>query len=46
MAFALVYGAEHYVVDVLAGWVYAYVVWAVLERRRARVPAAVLSPTD
>jgi hypothetical protein len=42
MAFALVYSAEHYVSDILAGWVYAAVVfWAVsralawLERRRS-----------
>lgn len=27
MAFALVYSGEHYVVDVLLGWIYAVVVW-------------------
>ena len=43
MAFALVYTAEHYVVDILLGWAYTIVaVWAVdrladrLARRRAR----------
>ncbi len=38
MAFALVYGGEHYVVDVLLGWVYALVTvlgLRALERRRA-----------
>jgi hypothetical protein len=45
MAFALVYTAEHYVVDILLGWAYALVaLWAVhriadrLARRRARRP--------
>jgi membrane-associated phospholipid phosphatase len=40
MGFTLVYGAEHYVVDILAGWLYAAVAfWAVDEvadRRAAR----------
>lgn len=27
MAFALVYSGEHYVVDVLLGWIYAVIVW-------------------
>ena len=39
MAFTLVYGAEHYVVDCLAGWVYATVVFVAVEyafARRAR----------
>lgn len=43
MALALVYGAEHYVADVLLGWVYALAVFAAfaaaavpLRRRRAR----------
>ena len=37
MAFTLVYGGEHYVTDVLAGWVYAVVVYgAVLAIERAR----------
>jgi membrane-associated phospholipid phosphatase len=48
MAFALVYMAEHYVVDVLLGWVYAVAAfWAVnrlaerIEERRARAGPAV-----
>jgi len=40
MAFALVYGGEHYVVDCIAGWVYATVTYfaveAVFERRELR----------
>ena len=43
MAFALVYSAEHFIVDVLAGWVYAFAAfWIVntvadrLDARRAR----------
>jgi membrane-associated phospholipid phosphatase len=28
MAFALVYGAEHYVVDIVAGWAYAVAAYA------------------
>jgi membrane-associated phospholipid phosphatase len=43
MAFALVYGGEHYVVDIFAGWAYATVVFVVVnrvfDRREARVPA-------
>ena len=38
MAFALVYGGEHYVIDILVGWVYALVTvltLRALERRRA-----------
>jgi hypothetical protein len=39
MAFALVYTAEHYVVDILLGWAYAVVaVWVVhrvVDRTRA-----------
>ncbi len=48
MTFTLVYGGEHYIVDVLIGWAYAalavLVVRAVLKRRRARErePAAAL----
>ena len=40
MAFSLVFGAEHYVVDILLGWVYAVlveVVWRAVERRRGPV---------
>jgi hypothetical protein len=44
MAFAIVYSAEHYVTDVLLGWLYALVVYfaveAIVTRRAAR-----LSPT-
>jgi len=39
MAFTLVYGGEHYVSDILLGWVYAGLVmlgWGWWERRRAR----------
>ncbi|MEU9133986.1 phosphatase PAP2 family protein [Kitasatospora sp. NPDC048540] len=42
MAFTLVYGAEHFIVDILAGWAYAVVLWYVLTRvldRRARARA-------
>jgi hypothetical protein len=42
MAFSLVYSAEHYVVDILAGWLLAVVVsiaFGRLERRRSRSPA-------
>lgn len=39
MAFALVYSAEHYLTDVLIGWIYALVAYvaviAVIKRRRA-----------
>ena len=31
MAFALVYTGEHYVVDVLAGWIYCIAVYAAVE---------------
>jgi hypothetical protein len=48
MTFALVYGAEHYVVDCVAGWVYATVVfvgvnWA-FDRWWAPVPRASAEP--
>jgi membrane-associated phospholipid phosphatase len=46
MAFTLVYAGEHYVFDVMLGWIYAAVVYrtvtaleGVLARRRARAPA-------
>lgn len=38
MGFTLVYGGEHYVIDILAGWLYAYgvvVLWDRIEARRA-----------
>lgn len=48
MGFALVYSGEHYVVDVLAGWVYAGAVFAlvthVAERRARRAQAVAESP--
>ncbi len=48
MAFSLVYGAEHYVVDCIAGWVYATGTFLVVEwvfaRRTARVRARELEP--
>lgn len=41
MAFALVYGGEHYVVDIVAGWAYAALAWLVVtqvaRRRRERL---------
>jgi membrane-associated phospholipid phosphatase len=44
MTFALVYSGEHYVIDCVAGWVYALfaygIVTAVAERRSARVHRA------
>ena len=46
MAFALVYTAEHFMIDILAGWLYAVAVFMgvnevadVWARRRARLPA-------
>ncbi|GAA4878590.1 phosphatase PAP2 family protein [Kitasatospora terrestris] len=36
MAFTLVYGAEHFVIDILAGWLYAAVLCWALRRWRAR----------
>jgi membrane-associated phospholipid phosphatase len=42
MGLALVYGAEHYVFDVLMGWAYAWGAWAISARglpRRARPEA-------
>jgi membrane-associated phospholipid phosphatase len=32
MVFVLVYGAEHYVSDILLGWLYASVVFVVVTR--------------
>ena len=54
MAFTLVYGGEHYVTDVLAGWIYAVVVYGAvlaieraLARRRGRtVPATPTTPAE
>ncbi len=36
MVFVLVYGAEHYVSDVLLGWLYALVVFLAFSRYWAR----------
>jgi membrane-associated phospholipid phosphatase len=51
MAFSLVYTGEHYVIDILLGWLYAVVVYFVgtwlmdrWARRRSRVSADVLEP--
>jgi len=38
MAFALVYSGEHYVVDVLLGWLYCVAVYLAVERLAARGP--------
>ena len=48
MGFTLVYGGEHYVIDVLVGWVYVLVVLAVvsaIERVVAARPARVSQPS-
>lgn len=41
MAFALVYGGEHYVTDIVAGWAYAAIAWfavtQITRRRRRRL---------
>jgi membrane-associated phospholipid phosphatase len=39
MGFALVYGGEHYVTDILAGWVMAVAVHAVVQAAAAPVAA-------
>jgi hypothetical protein len=54
MAFALVYAAEHYVVDILLGWAYTLVaVWVVARvaerfalRRRVVAPARAGDPSE
>jgi len=50
MVFVLVYGAEHYVSDILLGWLYAAVVYFVvtksLDRRAARRAAASVAPAS
>jgi membrane-associated phospholipid phosphatase len=50
MGFALVYSGEHYVADVLMGWIYAAAVFLAVEAvarrrsaRRARLPAVLLA---
>jgi len=48
MAFALVYSGEHYVVDIVAGWIYCGVVFVAVERAvdavRARRRVLALGP--
>ncbi len=44
MAFTLVYSAEHYVVDILAGWALAAVVALVVKRLEARVRLGAAQP--
>jgi membrane-associated phospholipid phosphatase len=47
MAFTLVYSGEHYVFDIVTGWIYAAAVVAgarYLKRRRERLAATVIAP--
>ncbi|MER5867391.1 phosphatase PAP2 family protein [Kitasatospora sp. NPDC002040] len=47
MAFTLVYGAEHFVIDILIGWVYAFVIVRVVQHlldHRARRRAGAATP--
>ena len=37
MAWALVYSGEHYVVDILFGWIYCVLVYTAVERTRSLV---------
>lgn len=49
MALTLVYGGEHYVLDIAMGWLYAVAavgVWTWWERRRARELTSPASPDD
>jgi PAP2 superfamily len=50
MAFALVYSAEHYVTDILIGWIYAIVVFvavnAVADRRVVAQPLSIAFASD
>ena len=47
MGFALVYSGEHYVTDVLVGWVYAFVVYVVgCNRRRVRSALSLATRSD
>lgn len=49
MGVALVYLAEHWVIDVLAGWAVvgmSFALWAVIERRLARRRGADVAPDD
>jgi membrane-associated phospholipid phosphatase len=40
MAFALVYAAEHYVVDILLGWIYALIAFCTVSRVAKPLAAA------
>ena len=47
MGFTLVYGGEHYVIDILMGWLYAYgvmVLWDRIEARRTAKAAPAGDP--
>lgn len=46
MCFALVYSGEHYVTDVLIGWVYALVVYGAVDRLRYRTNAMRVEPSS
>jgi membrane-associated phospholipid phosphatase len=49
MLFVLVYGAEHYVSDILLGWLYAVVIFLVVNRildsKRRELEASSSIPT-
>ncbi|MEX2268647.1 MAG: phosphatase PAP2 family protein [Acidimicrobiia bacterium] len=45
MIFVLVYGAEHYVSDVLLGWLYAVVIFVIVSRLLDRPSNAVTTPS-
>ena len=46
MALVLVYAGEHYVIDVLAGWLYAIVVVVVLRKVQRRRGTAERAPAE
>jgi membrane-associated phospholipid phosphatase len=49
MAFTLVAGAEHYIVDILLGWAFAagvHIGWLRLDDRRARRRAAAAAEAE
>jgi membrane-associated phospholipid phosphatase len=46
MAFALVYTAEHYVVDVLLGWIYALIAFSMVSRLAELQPAGPRIPSS
>ena len=43
MAFTLVYSAEHYVVDILAGWALAAIVAVMVNRLEVRAPVGMVA---